>query len=489
MPLPSRFYTAQQVKKGEASSAQMKSLPMFALMERAGQAVFTVALAQYPTSQHWLICCGGGNNGGDGYIVANVAKNMGQRVTVWHSSNPDDLQGDALRAYYQWVDKGGEVYPFDDEIPDDVDLIIDGLLGIGLSGEVREPTYGLINIINQSQKPVVSIDIPSGLNADTGAVLGVAVRASHTISFIGMKQGLVTGQAREYTGQLHFAGLGVSDVFDEQNEPSMQAIEARCVHEHLPKREACAHKGSHGKTLLVGGDIGMGGAMLLAAQACARVGSGLTAVALHGHNVMPLLTTIPEVMSIDWQSDVAKSRLDWCHVIGIGPGLGKGETGKYWFDCVAERAQPKVMDADALFFLAHTPHYDDNRIMTPHPAEAARLLGASVAFVEADRFKAVRSLHERYGGVIVLKGAGTLVYDGEQLLVCTAGNPGMATGGMGDVLTGVITSLVAQGLDLFSAAQVGVWIHSNAADKDAALQGERGLLASDLIAHLRQFVN
>lgn len=489
MPLPSLFYTAQQVKNGEKTSAKTHNLPMFAVMERAGQAVFTVALAQYPTSQHWLICCGGGNNAGDGYIVANLAKTMGQRVTVWYTSNPEDLGGDALRAYYQWVDKGGDVYPFDDEIPGDVDVIIDGLLGTGLTGDVREPTCELIKTINHSGKPVIAIDIPSGLNANTGAIQGDAVRGHHTVSFIGMKQGLVTGKAREYAGQLHFAGLGVSDTFNEQNRPSMSAIEPRSVQEYLPKRAACAHKGTHGKSLLIGGDLGMGGAMLLAAQACARTGSGLTAVALHGSNVMPLLTTIPEVMSMDWQSGSAMSRIEWCDVIGIGPGLGRDELGKKWFDAVVRLSLPKVMDADALFFLAQTPVYDDHRIMTPHPAEAARLLGASIEYVEADRFKAVRSLQERYGGVVVLKGAGTLIYDGQHMSVCMAGNPGMATGGMGDVLTGVITSLVAQGLELANAAQVGVWIHSSAADSNAALHGERGLLASDLLPHLRQLVN
>ncbi|MGO1297135.1 MAG: NAD(P)H-hydrate dehydratase, partial [Vibrio sp.] len=174
---------------------------------------------------------------------------------------------------------------------------------------------------------------------------------------------------------------------------------------------------------------------------------------------------------------------------GIGPGLGRDELGKKWFDAVVRLSLPKVMDADALFFLAQTPVYDDHRIMTPHPAEAARLLGASIEYVEADRFKAVRSLQERYGGVVVLKGAGTLIYDGQHMSVCMAGNPGMATGGMGDVLTGVITSLVAQGLELANAAQVGVWIHSSAADSNAALHGERGLLASDLLPHLRQLVN
>ena len=489
MPLPTTFYTAQQVKQGEVQAAKARGLEMFSLMERAGQGVFTIALAQYPSSQHWLVCCGGGNNGGDGYIAARLAKAMGHQVTVWQVGNPEKLKGDALTAYYHWLDQGGDVYPIDDHVPRDVDLIIDGLLGTGLSGPVREPISDLIDTINNSGKPVVAIDIPSGLSSNTGSVLGKAIKAQHTISFIGLKQGLVTGQARNYVGKLHFAGLGVSENFDEQNTPTLKAIEPRFIRQCLKPRQPCAHKGHHGKAVLIGGNRGMGGAMMLCAQACTRIGSGLTGALVHSDNMTAMLTVAPEVMTGSWEVENLKQRTEWCNVIGLGPGLGRGKDGRAIFEQVQSIDKPKVLDADALFFLAENPNHDDKRIITPHPAEAARLLGASVELVETDRFKAIHSLHEKYGGVIVLKGAGTLIYDGSQTYVCLAGNPGMATGGMGDVLTGIITALLAQGVPLCEAARAGGLVHSQAADKDAELKGERGLLASDLLPHLRSLVN
>jgi len=490
MSLSNVFYTAQQVKQGEVLAAKTIGLEMFSLMERAGQAAFTIAFAQYPGTHHWLVCCGGGNNGGDGYIVACLAQSMGVQVTVWQNGDPEKLQGDALSAYYHWLDHGGEVYPVDDTIPDDVDLVIDGLLGTGLTGEVREPIRNLIDLINNSKVPVVSIDIPSGLCANTGAVLGTAVKASHTISFIGLKQGLVTGQARNYVGELHFAGLGVDEVFDQQNTPTLKSISHKSVKKTLFKRESCSHKGMNGKALLIGGNEGMGGAMILAAQACAKVGAGLTAALLHPSNVTAVLTSIPEVMSANWESkERITQRISWCNVIGVGPGLGRDEKAFDVFSHVQKLAIPKVMDADALFFLAQHIKHDDIRIITPHPAEAAFLLDISVAQVEADRFSAIKALQERYGGIVVLKGAGTLVTDGKETFVCLAGNPGMASGGMGDVLTGIITSLLAQGLSCFEAAKIGVMIHSKAADLNAKDHGERGMLASDLIGNLRSLVN
>lgn len=490
MPLPTVFYTAQQVKKGEISAAKSCGLGMFSLMERAGQAAFTIAFAQYPGTHHWLVCCGGGNNGGDGYIVACLAKSMGVQVTVWQYGDPENLQGDASSAYYHWLDHGGEVYSVDDTIPEDVDLIIDGLLGTGLSGEVREPIQKIIELINNSPAPVVAIDIPSGLCANTGAVLGAAVKANHTISFIGLKQGLVTGLARNYVGELHFAGLGVEECFDVQNTPSLRSISAKSIKNALPKRDACSHKGMNGKALLIGGNLGMGGAMILASQACVRVGSGLAASLIHTSNVMPVLVSAPEVMSASWEdADRVQQRLDWCSVIAIGPGLGRDETAARLYAQVQQIEKPKVVDADALFFLGQNPNYDDQRIITPHPGEAASLLGTTVQQIESDRFAAIKALYNKYGGTVVLKGAGTLIFDGKETYVCLAGNSGMASGGMGDVLTGVIVSLLAQGLSCFEAAKVGVFIHSKAADLNAKDFGQRGMLASDLLVHLRSLVN
>ncbi|EGR3988877.1 NAD(P)H-hydrate dehydratase [Vibrio cholerae] len=486
MPLPTHFYTTQQLKQGEQDAASERGLELFHLMERAGQAVFTIAFAQYPTSHHWLICCGGGNNGGDGYIVAVLARHMGIDVTVWQLGDPEKLPADAHRVYQQWKELGGAVYAPQSEVPESTDVIIDALFGIGLKEALRPQVVPLVELLNHSGKPIVAVDVPSGLCADTGQVMGTCIKAQHTVSLIGLKQGLVTGQARCYVGTLHYAGLGVEEVFAQHNTPSLVSIDGKLRHSLLPPRQACTHKGQNGKALIVGGNEGMGGALILCASACARSGAGLSAAMTHPDNVTAMLTIAPEVMSTSWNKQhLFEERIEWCDALALGPGLGR--------DAQAQRLSslkvPKVWDADALYFLAHNPSYDAQRIITPHPVEAARLLGCEVEEVEQDRFAAIRQLQQRYGGVVVLKGAGTLVDDGKEIAVCLQGNPGMASGGMGDVLTGIIVALLAQKIPLADAAKLGVWLHSSAADLNTKSHGQRGLLASDLLPHLRELLN
>lgn len=490
MPLPSHFYTTQQLKQGEQQAAQERGLDLFNLMERAGQAVFTIAFAQFPSSHHWLICCGGGNNGGDGYIVAVLARHMGIDVTVWQLGDPDNLPPEAHQAYQQWKELGGVVYAPQIELPETVDVIIDALFGIGLKEALRPQVVPLVEQLNLSGKPIVSIDVPSGLCADTGQVMGACIKAQHTVSLIGLKQGLVTGQARCYVGALHYAGLGVEEVFAQHNAPSVVAIEGKLRHSLLPPRAACTHKGQNGKALIVGGNEGMGGALILCASACARTGAGLTAAMTHPDNVTAMLTITPEVMSTSWSKQhLFEDRIQWCDALALGPGLGRDAQAQQIMQRLSPLVVPKVWDADALYFLSLTPNYDAQRIITPHPVEAARLLECDVEAIEKDRFAAVRALQQRYGGVVVLKGAGTLVYDGKEIAVCLQGNPGMASGGMGDVLTGIIAALLAQKIALAEAAKLGVWLHSSAADLDAKAHGQRGLLASDLLPHLRELLN
>lgn len=490
MPLPINFYTAQQVKQGEKEAANERGLELFHLMERAGQAVFTIAFAQYPISHHWLICCGGGNNGGDGYIIAALARQMGIQATVWQLGDPEKLPPDAYRAYQQWKALGGIVYAPQHDIPESTDVIIDALFGIGLKESLRPQVLPLIDQLNQSGKPIVAVDVPSGLCADTGQVMGACIKAQHTVSLIGLKQGLVTGQARCYVGTLHYAGLGIEEVFAEHNAPSLVSIDGKLRHRLLPPRQACTHKGQNGKALIVGGNEGMGGALILCASACARTGAGLSAAMTHPDNVTSMLTTTPEVMSTSWSKQhLFEERIGWCDAIALGPGLGRDAQAQTIMQRLSSLTIPKVWDADALYFLSLKPNYDPLRIITPHPVEAARLLGCDVAEVEKNRFVAIRALQKRYGGVVVLKGAGTLVFDGKETAVCLQGNPGMASGGMGDVLTGIIVALLAQNIRLADAAKLGVWLHSSAADLNAKAHGQRGLLASDLLPHLRELLN
>ena len=490
MMLPNDFYTAQQVKDGEIMAARQQGVSLYQLMQRAGAAVFGILRQYYPVPQHVLVCCGGGNNGGDGYVLARLLLKAGIKLTVWSTHQPDRLVGDASLAYLDYVAAGGVIQTAQDTIEADVDVIIDALLGTGLSGAPKESTAALIGLINLSSAQVIAVDIPSGLCADTGAVLGVCVAADHTVSFIGFKQGLVTGRARDYTGKLHFDGLGVEVAFKCLQHAKVLAISELLLTRAAMTRKNTANKGHHGKALLVGGDMGMGGAIILSSLACARSGAGLTAVLTHQANYAALLSHCAEIMCNDWCSNKNNaSRITWATAIALGPGLGVSPQAKSIFDLICQLNKPKVFDADGLNLLALSPNYDANRVITPHPGEAARLLGCTVADIERDRFAAVRELQHRFGGVTILKGAGTLVCDGTQVYVCLAGNSGMASGGMGDVLTGVIVSLLAQGYSLADAALIGVQLHSQAADEAVKIAGKIGLLASDLVPFIRQSMN
>ncbi len=491
MNLSDVLYTAEQIRQGELLAARAKNITMYELMKRAGKAVFCLLREQYPNARHILVCCGGGNNGGDGYIVAKLAKSAGLKVTLWQLGDERQLTGDAQTAKDEWLNFNGSIAQPVRYVSNTVDIIIDAILGTGLNGEVRLEAKTLINKLNQSNIPILSIDIPSGLSANTGLVIGSSIMATHTLTFIGIKRGLVTGSSRDYIGQLHFAGLGVDDVFKKQNPPFARIINNQCIEQYLKARKKTSHKGDYGKALCLGGNSGMGGAILLCAEACARVGAGLTTVLTHPDHTSSLLAACPEIMTSAWNGTIKQiqDKLDRASVFAIGPGLGRDKWAMTLFENVSKSIFNKILDADAINLLAQKPNQDKNRIITPHPAEAARLLNCSVADIEADRYQTVKNLYRRYDGVVVLKGAGTLVYGGKDIWVCLAGNPGMATGGMGDVLTGVILGLLAQRIPLEEAAKLGVLIHSLAADQCAKLEGERGLLAHDLFPYLRKLVN
>ena len=319
-------------------------------------------------------------------------------------------------------------------------------------------------------------------------MLGEAIQADHTVTFIGVKQGLCTGQARDYVGELHFSGLGVKVEFESIEEESALGIDHQIIKRLLPKRKATAHKGNNGKLLCIGGNQGMSGAIRLCASAAVRTGAGLTAALTHPSSLLPLQVGSPEVMSqaitfdeLKEQGNELIKRTRWADVLAFGPGFGEDEWAHQAYQLLSQQYKPKVVDADGLNILAMLNQRndvvvlrDEQRVMTPHPGEAACLLNVSTKEIEQDRFAAARQLHERYGGVIVLKGAGTLIYDGVRMYVCLAGNPGMASGGMGDVLSGVIAALLAKGLPIAVAARLGVMLHSHAADINVQQKGEIG---------------
>jgi NAD(P)H-hydrate epimerase len=481
-------YTASQVRDLDQLAIQDAGIPAYTLMSRAGQATFERICERWSVARSLCILCGGGNNGGDGYIVARLALQAGWQVSTFSLTDVLRLQGAAQQAYEDFVAAGGRVQAFDGVIPA-ADVLLDAMLGTGLDRAVEGVYATAIDALDQHTSPVVAVDIPSGLHADTGQACGMAVQADMTVTFIGLKAGLLTGKARDYCGILHFARLDVPDSVYAQVPTDMNLLGEHTQRACLPPRSRSAHKGQCGHALLVGGAPGMSGAVRLAGEAALRVGSGLVSVATHPEHAPTLNLFRPELMVAAVESPVhLRSLLPKMAAIGIGPGMGQTAWARGLLTMVQTAPQPKVLDADALGLLAHTPLRRDDWVLTPHPGEAARLLGCETWAVEQDRVAAARQLQAKYGGVIVLKGAGTLVASAARVAFCPAGNPGMASGGMGDALTGIITGLLAQGLDTVAAAEVGVWVHARAADMGAS-SGERGLLASDVIACLREAMN
>ncbi|MGR5094286.1 NAD(P)H-hydrate dehydratase [Vibrio maritimus] len=492
--LPEALYTSLQVREGERAAAKACDIDMYTLMLRAGQSVFECLISQFENVSRILVCCGKGNNGGDGYVVGKLALEHNIDVELWQLGSSNALVGDAARARDDFLAAGGLILSPKNVVPEDTDVIVDALLGTGISGDVRDFYSHVIDRINQSTASVIAVDTPSGLNTDTGAIAGNAVLADATVTFIGTKQGLVTARARAYTGQLYFAGLGVDSIFAQQNAPSALLTNHLWL-DLIKKRSRDAHKGTQGSVLVVGGNYGMGGAAYLASCSALRAGAGLVATLCQTESLHSIRSLLPEAMVSEADSQELARRSAWSKVLCIGPGLGRDVWGKNVFSYVFNQARSQekqmVIDADGLYWLAAAEKVEaySNYVLTPHPGEAARLLNCATTDIEADRFNAIKRLQAQYGGVVVLKGAGTLISDGKTVVVCHAGNEGMATGGMGDVLAGVIASMLAQGYPTFKAAVIGTLVHSLAADKNVTRYGKAGLMASDLLDEIRLFIN
>ena len=488
--LPYSLYPAQQIKQFEGQAAASVDRSLYDLMQCAGEACYQAFNMHFPDAQRVLILTGRGNNGGDGYVFATHAKRAGLSVQLCHMGDPSQLTGDAKLAKQNWLAEKGTIEDIEQIDFAIADVIVDALLGTGLSGPLRVDYQRLICKINQSDKPVLSVDVPSGLNADNGTISDVAVKAVATITFVGLKQGLFTGRAAEYCGQIYFSGLGITDQFALLAKSDVTRVAYQQLSRLLAPRNRVSHKGSFGRSLLIGGNIGMPGAIRLASEACLRSGSGLVKVLTRSENQDVVMAGRPELMlaQIDVDTLDNTSLSNWATNLVVGPGLGHDEWAKKLFSVAFATDLPLVLDADGLNFLAENPARRDRWILTPHPGEAARLLGCSVAQIEQDRLTAVKELQLIFGGVVVLKGAGTLICDGKRTYIANVGNPGMASGGMGDVLSGIIGGLLAQGLDLLQATMLAVCIHGMAGDL-AAEKGERGLLASDLFPYIRKLVN
>ncbi|EJM44237.1 yjeF-like protein, hydroxyethylthiazole kinase-related protein [Pseudomonas sp. GM33] len=484
--LPDALYSAAQVRALDASLIAAGT-PGFELMQRAARATWRALVRQWPTANELSVLAGHGNNAGDGYLVAVLAQRAGWAVRVLAVGDPQRLQGDAALAHAEAVSEKVLIEPWKAQ-SGLRGIVLDALLGTGLSGEVREPYVGAITAINVSGLPVMAVDIPSGLCADTGRILGLAVQADLTVTFIGLKLGLFTGEAADVVGELLFNDLHA----DPQLIEGAAFTARRLTAANLPRpaaRAPASHKGRFGHVLLIGGDRGLGGAILLSAQSALRSGAGMVSVATRSEHVAAALARIPEVMVLGTSSaNQLMDLLQKVSVLVVGPGLGQAGWGRSLLSAAANAALPQVWDADALNLLAEgRVSLPRDCVITPHPGEAARLLGMSTAQVQADRPAAAHALSKKYSAVVVLKGAGSLVTcpDG-RLAVCHQGHPAMATAGLGDVLAGLLGALLAQGMEPFDAACLAVWLHANAGEQQGKFG--RGLAASDLIPVIRQLL-
>lgn len=488
------LYTAAQTRELDRLTIEGEGIAGIRLMGRAGRASLQALLLQWPHPECLHIFCGAGNNGGDGFIVAELAQQRGIPVRVYQLPAADRIGGDALLARQRALAAGVSIEPVGTGLPAlKGGIVVDALLGTGLSGAVRKEYAAVIRHINESQLPVVALDIPSGLCSDTGCELGTAIIARLTVTFIARKQGLYTAAGPQHCGRIEYADLEVPAAVFDKVPAAAQVMALDQVLAALAPRPLDSHKGMFGNVLVVGGDNGMGGAALMAGEAAARCGAGLVSIATRPQHVSAIISRRPEIMArgVQVAADMAPL-LQRATVLAVGPGLGTAPWSEQMFAAAARLEVPQVLDADALSLLASGGLIDAlpraDRVITPHPGEAARLLDTTTAAVQADRFAAARELQQRYGGVVVLKGVGSLVCDEQHIWLSPYGNPGMASGGMGDVLTGVIAGLLGQGLSPVAAACAGVCLHGRAADL-AARQGARGLLATDLLLHLRALVD
>lgn len=482
---PLSLHDAAQVRALDAR-LMAAGTPGAVLMQRAAQAAWRALRRRWPQVRKLCVLAGPGNNAGDGYLLAVLARRAGWDVQVYSLADPARLRDAAAQAYAEACAQGVQVQPWHAEAVLD-GLLVDAMLGTGLAGELREPYASAVTRINASGLPCLALDIPSGLCADTGRLWGAAVRADLTVTFIALKLGLFTGAGPDQVGELCFADLQADAALCAAAPAMAQRLTAGNL-QRLPARPRTTHKGRCGRLLVVGGERGYGGAALLVAQSGLRGGAGMVSLATREEHLAGALARCPELMVRGLLSSGQLLALLPGHdVLVVGPGLGQGAWGRSLLTAAAQFEGAQVWDADALNLLAAgRVQIRAGAVLTPHPGEAARLLGCSLAEVQDDRPAAALRLAQRYQAVVVLKGAGSLVTDGHTLCLCEHGHPAMAGPGLGDVLAGLIGALLAQGLAALPASELAVWLHARAGERLG--QAGRGLLASELVGVIRELL-
>ena len=498
--LTCQLYSAQQVKLGEVSCAQKAGISMYQLMELAGHAVFDTMLAHFNQANRIAVLAGRGNNGGDAYVFARLALQKKCDVTVYSFFPDKALSGDAEIARQAYLNQGKTIVDIEQADYQGYELIIDGLLGTGFLGALREPMAKIISEVNEAEAPVIAIDLPSGLNADNGIAEQACIHADYTVTFVAPKVGLMIADGPDHTGHLILAGLSIDKMFYQDFEPiaCVYGLPNQAI---VPRRKRNTNKGRNGHILCIGGGYGMPGAIYLTAKAGLRTGVGKASVVCHKSNVATINTMCPELMV--WGVEQGKeeqliNKLHGADVVVIGPGLGQCEWSLYVVKQVltALTTKPKIMviDADGLNLIANNPELaelfkkvNSESVLTPHPLEAARLLGIKVTEINQDRVVKAKTLAREFASHVVLKGNHSLVVSGDKVSVNLTGNSGMASAGMGDVLTGIIAALAANKenlqFNLNETVKLAVYLHGLAGDF-AAKSGEIGIIATDVIEQL-----
>ncbi len=479
------LYQAKQVYQLDKLAMQLDAQSSKQLMGKAALAVWKSIQIHWPSLTKAVIFAGAGNNGGDAFALASLMKNAKMSVELIAVGDLTQ-QSDESRAFREsWEAQGGLTQTWHGSCPD-CELIIDGLLGIGLNRILDQGWCSMIAAINSKSAIRVSIDIPSGLNADTGIAMPVAFRADLTVTFIARKIGAYLADGPDFCGERVFDNLGLSSASAEMVPADYELLNPFTI--ELPsKRKNNCYKNQFGHVFVIGGGLSMSGAVRLAAMAALRSGAGLVSLCVHPDNVMAASCQHAELMVTDWNA--INDVINQATVIIVGPGLGNSSQARQLLEKLSEFTKPMVIDADALEAGFINTVASSNCVITPHPGEAARLLKSTSHEIQLDRVACQQKLTDKWPVVSVLKGAGTLVaYRDELMTLCDHGHGGMATAGMGDVLAGIIGGYLAQGLAPLKAAQTGVLIHALAAEYYARKQDAASLIASDVMAEISSVV-
>ena len=497
-----KLYTAKETKKIDNLAIKEKEISGYSLMQRAAEFALDVILKEFGPLEELVIFCAKGKNSGDGFLLGSLAKEFGLNVTIVTCCPSKEIKGVSSKAFKEMKASKARIISINSIGKLKVSrkaVIVDALIGTGIQGNLRKNIKDSILALNRlgTKLPVVSLDIASGVNPDTGEVEDICVYADITTTFVAQKRGCFTSIGKKVSGEVMYSDLEIPKKLFTKVTATSSIVNFEEYIDKVVYREQDAHKGNFGHVLVIGGDRGLGGAGLLASKAAVYSGAGLTSLVTRPEHVNASLVSCPEVMvkGVNSGQDL-EEHLIKPTVIAIGPGLGQTAWSEQMIQRVFWEAEKRevtvIMDADALNLIPKfklSSKLPRRLVLTPDPGEAATLLNTNVETIESDRFASSAKIQKKFNAAVVLKGSGTVICHQkngiQQWGVCNCGNPGMATGGMGDVLTGIFAGMLAQGLTPKEACEVGVDLHAKAADQASFDLGEVGLTPSDVIEELR----